>query len=133
MLSKAERDQVEGWLQRERNRALEALGHFDEQSHDLRDRAGEMSLYRFHMADIGTEAMEQEKDFLLASNEGRRLYEIDEALRRLYKSPETFGTCERCGETISMERLEVVPQAQYCAECQIAIEEGGAVGGASTP
>lgn len=133
MLSKADRDRVEGWLQRERSRALEALGHFDEQSHDLRENAGELSLYRFHMADIGTETMEQEKEFLLASNEGRRLYDIDEALRRLYKSPETFGRCERCGEMISLERLEVVPQARHCAECQIALEEGSAAGGAVAP
>lgn len=123
MLSQDERDRFEGLLRREREDALEALGHFDEEAQDMHERTGEMSLYRFHMADIGTETMEKEKDFLLASIEGRRLYEIDEALRRLYKSPETYGTCERCGQQISTERLEIIPEARHCAKCQAELEE----------
>lgn len=122
MLTTEERDRIEKLLLREREDALEALGHFEERADDLRERSGEMSLYRFHMADIGTEAQEQEKDFLLASNEGRRLYEVDEALRRLYRSPEEFGTCERCGKPIGFARLEVIPQARYCADCQALLE-----------
>ncbi|HEX2090868.1 MAG TPA: TraR/DksA C4-type zinc finger protein [Longimicrobiaceae bacterium] len=123
MLTQEERDRIEKLLLREREAALEALGHFEERASDLRERSGEMSLYRFHMADIGTEAQEQEKDFLLASKEGRRLYEVDEALRRLYKSPEDFGTCERCGGPIGVERLEVIPQTHFCVRCQAAVEE----------
>ena len=79
---------------------------------------GELSAYRFHMADVGTEAMEREKEFLLASKEGERLYRIDEALRRLYAEPEEFGRCSRCGSWISMERLVVVPETTLCADCQ---------------
>ena len=37
------------------------------------------------MADQGTDAMEREKAFLFASQEGRFLWHIDEALRRLYR------------------------------------------------
>jgi DnaK suppressor protein len=123
MLSKAERDQVEARLQEERDSALEALRDFDAQrAESLRDEAGELSVYRFHMADIGTEVMEREKSFLLASKEGERLYRIDEALRRLYGDPETFGRCARCGRDISLERLMVVPSAEHCAECQRELE-----------
>jgi len=82
----------------------------------MRDRAGDLSLYRTHPADVGSESQEQEQDFLLASVEGRRLYQIDEALSRLYKSPETFGTCEVCGREIGAERLEVIPETTLCAE-----------------
>lgn len=124
MLTQDQRDQIEKLLLREREGALEALGHFEERTQDLRERSGEMSLYRFHMADIGTEAQEQEKDFLLASQEGRRLYEIDEALRRLYRDPEAFGTCERCGREVGFERLEVIPHARYCKEDQELVEAG---------
>jgi RNA polymerase-binding transcription factor DksA len=126
MLSKEERDRIEGLLLREREDALAALEHFDEQDQDMRERAGVLSLYRFHPADIGTEAMEKEKDFLLASNEGRRLYEIDEALRRLYREPERFGICERCGRPIGIERLEVVPETRYCVECKDLLEAASA-------
>ena len=124
MLTESERATIERLLQKERKQVLEALGAFDENSQDLRDRAGEMSVYRLHPADIGTEAQEMEKDALLASNEGRRLYQIDDALRRLYAEPETFGTCLRCGEPIGFARLEVIPEAPYCARCQAELESG---------
>lgn len=118
MLSKEDRDRIEKRLLQERERAVELLEQFDEKPQDMHERSGEMSLYRFHPADLGTEMMEKEKDFLLASNEGRRLYDIDEALRRLYRTPDEFGVCSDCGETISVERLEIVPQAANCIACQ---------------
>jgi RNA polymerase-binding transcription factor DksA len=83
---------------------------------DLRDRAGELSLYRFHPADAGSESQEQEQDFLLTSVEGRRLYQIDEALERLYREPERFGVCTVCGRDIGVDRLEVIPETTLCAE-----------------
>jgi len=123
MLSQEERDRIEKLLLRERERMVELLEQFQENEQDMRERAGEMSLYRMHMADLGTESQEKEKEFLLASSEGRRLYEVDDALRRLYKEPETFGVCESCGKDITFERLEVIPYARRCVECQTEAEE----------
>jgi DnaK suppressor protein len=123
MLSKEERDRIERLLQEERRSAVEALGEFDAaRGVSFQEESGELSVYRFHMADIGTEAMEREKSFLLASQEGERLYGVDEALRRLYADPETFGTCARCGAPIGMERLSVVPTTTHCADCQREVE-----------
>jgi RNA polymerase-binding transcription factor DksA len=51
------------------------------------------------------------------------LYALDDALRRLYKTPEAFGICERCGKDIEEARLEVVPEAQLCGQCQNLVEE----------
>ena len=123
MLTQDQRDRIEKLLLREREQMLELLEQFQDDNQEMRDRSGEMSLYRFHPADLGTEMMEKEKEFLLASNEGRRLYEIDEALRRLYRDPETFGKCERCGGEIGFERLEVIPHARFCVEDQEAVEQ----------
>jgi DnaK suppressor protein len=117
MLNSQDRDAVEKRLREERDEALEALRQFDAERGTLQDDAGEMSVYRFHMADIGTESMEGEKRFLLASQEGERLYEIDEALRRLYREPETFGTCVRCGGDIGAERLMMLPATRHCSAC----------------
>ena len=122
MLTKTERDSIEALLLRERERAVEALEAFDAGRESMEEAAGELSSYRFHLADIGSEAMEREKQFLLASKDGERLYRIDEALRRLYGDPEGFGTCERCGRDIGIERLEVVPEAALCAACQTEME-----------
>lgn len=46
----------------------------------------------------------------------RVLGEIDAALGRLDDG--SYGTCERCGATIPVERLEIVPYARYCVTCQ---------------
>ena len=76
-----------------------------------------------HFADEGTDTMEQEKEFLLASKEGRLVYWIDDALRTLYKEPERFGVCAECGSPIGFERLDIVPWARLCVNCQRAEEE----------
>jgi RNA polymerase-binding transcription factor DksA len=70
------------------------------------------------MADQGTDAMEREKAFLFASKDGRFLWHIDEALRRLYRAPETFGKCHNCGNDIAFDRLDALPHARYCIECK---------------
>lgn len=119
MLTINQRSQIEVRLLEEREEAMEALARFAEANEvPFNEQAGEMTSYRFHLADIGTEAMEQEKRMLLASNEGRRLYDTLDALRRLYDDPDAFGTCESCGGPIGFERLELVPAARTCASCQ---------------
>jgi DnaK suppressor protein len=70
------------------------------------------------MADLGTDAMEREKMLLFASKEGRYLYRVEDALRRLYKDPNSFGVCHSCGEPITFERLDALPHARYCIECK---------------
>jgi RNA polymerase-binding transcription factor DksA len=75
-------------LLEERRRVLKELGHYDETFGSTPQSAdGDLSSYSFHMADQGTDAMEREKAFLFASQEGRFLWHIDEALRRLYALP----------------------------------------------
>jgi DnaK suppressor protein len=43
---------------------------------------------------------------------------IDAALRKLRSAPDEFGECEDCGDEIDARRLEVMPWARLCAECQ---------------
>ena len=78
------------------------------------------------MADQGTDAMEREKAFLFASKEGRYLYRIEEALRRLYNEPEKFGICHSCSKEIPFERLDALPHARYCLDCKLREEEEAA-------
>jgi DnaK suppressor protein len=126
-MNQKQRSHVEKRLLQERSRALEAMAQFDDRykNTDGGDD-GELSNYPLHLADEGTDTMEREKEFLLASQEGRRLYEIDDALRRLYREPESYGTCERCGREIGFERLDLVPWVKLCADCKRAEEESAA-------
>lgn len=111
-------------LMEERRRVMKQLAQWDESMRStIQNADGDLSAYSFHMADQGTDAMEREKAFLFASKEGRYLWHIDQALRRLYKSPELFGICEMTGERIEFERLDALPHARlsYKAKRQ---EEG---------
>ncbi len=63
------------------------------------------------------------KEFLLSlsSAERERLFLIDEALRRLEKNE--YGICQMCQKSISKKRLDAVPWAPHCIECQEKAEE----------
>ena len=118
-MAKKQLQYFEKRLLEERRRVLKELGHHDELFNKSDQAAdGDLSTYSFHMADQGTDAMEREKAFLFASQEGRFLWHIDQALRRLYKLPETFGKCHNCGQDIAFERLDALPHARYCIECK---------------
>jgi len=112
-------------LLEERKRVLKELGNYSETFGATPQSAdGDLSSYSFHMADQGTDAMEREKAFLFASQEGRFLWHIDEALRRLYRSPDTFGKCHSCGEDIDYDRLDALPHARLCSTCKQREEDG---------
>jgi DnaK suppressor protein len=46
------------------------------------------------------------------------LARIDRALRRLEETPHEFGFCRECDEEIPLRRLQLVPWAELCADCQ---------------
>ncbi|HET7904779.1 MAG TPA: TraR/DksA C4-type zinc finger protein [Candidatus Eisenbacteria bacterium] len=116
-LTKKDLKNFEERLLEERKRLLGQLGYLERTLNKTqRDSAGDLSAYSFHMADMGTDAMEREKAFLFASSEGRLLYELDQALRRLYRNE--YGICASCGKEIGKARLEAIPHANYCVSCQ---------------
>ena len=124
-MDEQQREKIRERLLEERETRLETLAEMDDRFKErLEQGDGSLTNYPLHMADEGTNTMEQEKEFLLASQEGRQLIDIDDALRRLYKEPESFGVCEECGGEISQERLELVPWARRCVKCQEAAESG---------
>jgi len=108
----------EGLLLAKRKELLESIGHYEDSlmNLSLQDSIGNLSSYSDHMADLATDAEEREKAYYFASKEGRLLYHIDEALRRI--SDGTYGKCGECGEEISLDRLEAVPHARLCIKCK---------------
>ena len=81
-----------------------------------RESSGDLSAYSFHMADLGTDAMEREMAFQKASIEGSNIVELRAALNRLYRGE--YGNCETCGNGIAKPRLEAVPEARMCIKCK---------------
>ncbi|GAA6153138.1 TraR/DksA family transcriptional regulator [Pseudoteredinibacter isoporae] len=71
-------------------------------------------------ADFAEQAVERENDEVLeaigceVSNE---LAQIKQSLRRIEAG--SYGHCERCGEDIAIERLNIVPYTAYCIRCAV--------------
>jgi RNA polymerase-binding transcription factor DksA len=116
-MTKQELEHLEKRLVRERERVIKALRQLDD-SVSPTSGDGDLTTYPLHLADEGTDTMEQEQSFLLLSKEGRLLIDIDEALRTLYKQPERYGLCSNCDSPIVFERLDLVPWARFCVDCQ---------------
>ncbi|MEJ2108811.1 MAG: TraR/DksA family transcriptional regulator [Acidobacteriota bacterium] len=78
-----------------------------------------------NILDIGDMAVQSyTKEFLFGkSNADRQILQmIVEALDRIEN--ETFGYCTHCENPIPPKRLEAVPWAGYCIDCQGLMEKG---------
>jgi DnaK suppressor protein len=69
--------------------------------------------------DVGDQALmdlDRELGISLMEMRNRKRQAIDEALTRL--SEGTYGICAECGIEVSEKRLEAVPFAKLCVQCQ---------------
>ena len=85
-------------------------------SSNVKEASGEHSSYSFHLADMGTDSIEREKTFILASMETELLKEIDYALSKINNG--NYGICEQCDLAIDHKRLEAIPHTRLCLECK---------------
>lgn len=67
-------------------------------------------------AAAASQVFAQQRDLALRDRADAQLALVDEALARL--EGRTFGTCIRCGNLIPLERLEALPWAARCIDCQ---------------
>jgi RNA polymerase-binding protein DksA len=123
-MKKKDLDHFEKRLIEERIKLLKELGYYEDKifNSSQRESAGDLSAYSVHMADQASDAEERERAYHMASSEGRLLYHIDEALRRIREGE--YGKCTVCGKRIKKARLEVVPHARLCIACKKAEEDG---------
>jgi DnaK suppressor protein len=80
----------------------------DEQAQDMVDRA--------------TSAYTREFAFSLSESDRKALLLIDQALLRLDQG--TYGTCVHCLGHVQEKRLEAVPWARHCLDCQELQDKG---------
>jgi DnaK suppressor protein len=64
------------------------------------------------------------KEFLLSLSdmERRQLVAVEDALISIKDG--SYGTCQECEEEIEAKRLDAVPWARYCLECQELADRG---------
>jgi RNA polymerase-binding transcription factor DksA len=84
------------------------------------EASGDLSSMPIHMADIGSDAFEQEFTLSLMASEEGTLELIEQALERIRSR--TYGVCDECGGVISKKRLEAIPFAATCIRCAERLE-----------
>ena len=96
--------------------------------------AGDLSLLKElrqqNSGDVIDAALDTAQDEIssqLAEVESRELANIERALVRIKNG--TYGECEVCNERIPLARLNALPYATSCIECQRAAETGNGAGG----
>lgn len=63
-----------------------------------------------------TESFELEKRLALEKQVRESLAEVEHALDKFDKG--TYGLCDVCGQAISPDRLDALPQANMCISCK---------------
>ncbi|EDM69452.1 dnaK suppressor protein [Roseobacter sp. AzwK-3b] len=100
-----------------RTALLKRLGELDSRLHKI-----EAELDEPHSKDWDDAAIETEGDQVLEhlGQSGQdEIARIRAALQRMRDG--SYGECVRCGERISAERLNVLPETPFCKDCAAAI------------
>jgi DnaK suppressor protein len=79
------------------------------------EASGDLSSMPIHMADVGTDAFEQEFTLSLMEHDGSALEQIEAALVRIEDG--LYGVCVECEAKIPKTRLQVLPQTPHCVKC----------------
>ncbi|BBB92347.1 MAG TPA: TraR/DksA C4-type zinc finger protein [Methylomusa anaerophila] len=105
-------------LIKEKDRLTQVISRLEETGigDTMSDSVGELSMYDNHPADLGDVVFERSKDVALRDNEHILLEQVEAALDRIHAG--SYGICEKCGRKIDIERLEALPWAVRCIECQ---------------
>lgn len=74
------------------------------------------------IVDRANAAYNRELMFSLSDSERTLLLQIEDAIGRMGRS--AYGRCNNCGQTIALVRLEAVPWARFCIDCQELAEKG---------
>jgi len=101
----AKRDELLALYRKDLQVGLESS---DEPTEDIVDRANN--------------SYSRELTFSLSNGERMLLMQIDEALKRIGEG--SFGNCAHCSKPIAKLRLEALPWARLCIECQELLERG---------
>lgn len=76
----------------------------------------ELSVYDNHPSDTATELYDEERGRALKEHEITIISKIEDSLRNVDNG--VYGKCKMCGREIPEDRLEFVPYAEFCVDCQ---------------
>ena len=73
------------------------------------------------MADFGSDNFSREIGLNVASEEGKKIFLINDAIKRL--SSNSYGKCIDCSKAINPGRLDALPYAKLCIVCKATRED----------
>jgi len=94
-----------------RAQLLVDLGALEKEALDINADSSHMPI---HMADVGSDAYDQDLKLGMAASERKRIRDIEDALVRIKKK--TYGVCHLTGSVIPDARLRAKPWAKYTRE-----------------
>jgi DnaK suppressor protein len=97
-----------------RSAILDERGRLVAELHETVEAPGPMTYGS--QAAAASHVFEQQRDLALRERSERALADVDGALARLDAG--TYGSCTSCGRPIAAERLEALPWAPLCIDCQ---------------
>jgi DnaK suppressor protein len=94
--------------------------------------AGDLSLLKAlreqtsgDVVDFALDSAQDEINSQLAEVESRELSNIEAALEKMREG--SYGRCEGCNDNIPLIRLQALPYASYCINCQQEMERSGEI------
>jgi DnaK suppressor protein len=108
--------QVEVQLREQLSEAESELEELDEQVREFGETSELAEGADNHPGDDSDRLSEQQRLLTIRGQLAERKADIDHALQKVESGD--FGACERCGQPIATGRLEALPFARYCVECQ---------------
>jgi len=123
-MRKTELQSLRKLLLGEKERVTQSLAHHEKIIKHADDQSGLETgkAHSNHMADQGSDEFQYETTIKFANTEGRYLYNIEEALRRIEDG--TYGKCQECQKAIGIPRLRRLPYTRLCIDCKEKEEAG---------
>lgn len=75
------------------------------------------------VVDVALDSAQDELNSQLAEVESRELSNVEAALEKMREG--SYGRCEGCNENIPLVRLQALPYATLCIQCQTELEKTG--------
>jgi DnaK suppressor protein len=118
-LAKSTMDRFRKRLDEERERLTKMIRDIEAEREEVRltetssDRSPDPNT-----AEGGSLAFEMEKELSLWQNAQHILANVEEAIERIELG--TYGTCDECGSSIPVARLDALPYTKLCVSCAAA-------------
>lgn len=110
--------EVASLLEAEREELLEERRRIEEHisSQPQSEETGELRDHLHHPADAASATYDREQQAALLENVEGLLRKVNRALEKIREG--SYGICDRCGGEIAPPRLEALPSACLCLDCQ---------------